>query len=354
MLRKNWEKQSCRLTVSVCFAALVGACSSGGGGSSLNSGGSPSGGSPSGPVAYPITVAQASFGSSPIAPVLAGADLVNSNTGTFDYSFPRLPLRSFPALQTAVQVTPNGVKAADPTSSAAVNVSLGPVASCTAPVPCMTVRLTVPSLAMDVTANVNNNLSTPTATTASVGGNTFSLASYGLSYVSFGVWGLASGNAQAPGNLGVYAIGYQTPSEAMPASGSATYTGTGEVAGFVLLPSGASAVGTGIAGDATVNANFATGKVNGTLSNMQAVVGTQTTPWNSVSLTADIAAGKNTFSGSTAATSAPAGTYSLKSTATGTVTGGFYGPAAENVGAVWTLSNPDGTGAAIGTLGAKH
>jgi hypothetical protein len=60
----------------------------------------------------------------------------------------------------------------------------------------------------------------------------------------------------------------------------------------------------------------------------------------------------NVFSGQTAANSAPGNSLSLKATAVGAITGGFYGPAADNVGAVWTLSNGDGTGAAAGALGA--
>ena len=34
------------------------------------------------------------------------------------------------------------------------------------------------------------------------------------------------------------------------------------------------------------------------------------------------------------------------------INGGFYGPNAENLGAVWTLSNGDGTGVAMGGVGA--
>ena len=61
--------------------------------------------------------------------------------------------------------------------------------------------------------------------------------------------------------------------------------------------------------------------------------------------------GTNSFSGSTGAATAPAGTYTLKGTANGHIDGAFYGPNANELGAVWTLSNGDGTGAAIGVVG---
>lgn len=72
--------------------------------------------------------------------------------------------------------------------------------------------------------------------------------------------------------------------------------------------------------------------------------------WNDVSLNASIAPGTSRFSGSTAATSAPGTGFSLAGSATGHIDGAFYGPAAQNLGAVWSLS--DGTGSAIGVIAA--
>ena len=78
-------------------------------------------------------------------------------------------------------------------------------------------------------------------------------------------------------------------------------------------------------------------------------------PWNDISITAGIAAGTNKFTGTTAVTSAPsapAGNFILKDSATGSINGGFYGPAAQNIGAIWTLS--DGTTSAVGGVAASR
>ncbi len=71
-----------------------------------------------------------------------------------------------------------------------------------------------------------------------------------------------------------------------------------------------------------------------------------------VSVAASIAAGTNKFNGSTAVTSAPPGPFSLNASASGSINGAFYGPAAQNLGAIWTLS--DGTTSAIGGVVARH
>jgi hypothetical protein len=69
-------------------------------------------------------------------------------------------------------------------------------------------------------------------------------------------------------------------------------------------------------------------------------------------INAAIAARSNRFSGATAVTSAPQNPFSLAGSATGHVDGAFFGPAAQAVGAVWTLS--DGTTSAIGGIAASH
>jgi hypothetical protein len=65
-----------------------------------------------------------------------------------------------------------------------------------------------------------------------------------------------------------------------------------------------------------------------------------------------IAAGTNKFSGATAITSTPQGLFTLSGSADGSINGAFYGPAAQNLGAIWTLS--DGTKPAIGGVVAGH
>ena len=56
------------------------------------------------------------------------------------------------------------------------------------------------------------------------------------------------------------------------------------------------------------------------------------------------------FTGTTAATTSPGTVGSMSSSATGTFAGAFFGPSAQELGAVWTLH--DGTSTAIGTIGS--
>jgi len=51
-------------------------------------------------------------------------------------------------------------------------------------------------------------------------------------------------------------------------------------------------------------------------------------------------------------TSAPGTTFSASSSATGHIDGALFGPASQNIGAVWSLS--DGTVSAMGTIAGKQ
>jgi len=82
--------------------------------------------------------------------------------------------------------------------------------------------------------------------------------------------------------------------------------------------------------------------------------GTTFTPWNTVALSATIGASRNTFSGTTTAASAPGGAYGLNANATGHIDGAFYRPNGQELGAIWSLSNHDNTGSALGELAAKQ
>jgi hypothetical protein len=171
----------------------------------------------------------------------------------------------------------------------------------------------------------------------------------GISYVAMGQW---VQNANQPANNGAlqsltaYAFGYETPAANMPASGTATFKGYG--GGTVYKPVGAEIQSTTVAGEASFSVNFSSGQVTGSFTKMQVA---PSQAWNDVSLTATVAAGTNRFNGTTAATSAPGTPMSLSGSATGNINGAFFGPAAQNLGAVWSLS--DGTGSALGTFVAK-
>jgi hypothetical protein len=152
---------------------------------------------------------------------------------------------------------------------------------------------------------------------------------------------------------GVAATGSGTPLANVPTTGSGTYSGTGAnggTVGFYYVPNGSGAILSGsLVGDIAMTANFSTGGVTGTLSNMKAYsAGGVATPWNSVTLSANISrsAGGAAFNGSTSTGNAPAdaGMAGFSSAATGTVVGGFFGPNVDEVGGTWSLVEPNATG----------
>ena len=134
----------------------------------------------------------------------------------------------------------------------------------------------------------------------------------------------------------------------MPTTGSATYAGVAQGSVFYpsnpasgVTPSASEEVGlTG--GLASFTANFGSRTVMGSVTGLTA----KGAPWNNFSFNSTIAG--NAFSGTTLVTNSPTGAPSLTSNATGTLEGRFFGPSAQEAGAVWTLF--DGSKAAIGTL----
>ena len=153
---------------------------------------------------------------------------------------------------------------------------------------------------------------------------------------------------------GVFVAGYETPAGEMPTAGSATYSGA--AMGWMYAPSNSAPNGlacrcteVSLGGTATFTADFGARSLSGTLTGME-ILGWDDAigPWNDVTFIATIAG--NGFSGSTRVTTAPAGAMGLN--ATGTLEGRFFGPSAQEAGAVWTLF--DGTRSAIGTFGGRR
>jgi C-lobe and N-lobe beta barrels of Tf-binding protein B len=282
-----------------------------------------------GPTPAPAQIATEGGESFP-PPVLPGGPLPNkpypSNT-------------TFPILFTALQQSSTGLSAAGTSQSGAVTVTVGGYSA--------QYHLVIPSLNLDVTFSCCDE--------------------YGLfdafagSYVSLGAWGNKLGSSGAvtrgsahgvPASEGLYLYGYETPANAVPTTGSAHLAGWAFVNVFAPVNGHIleSDLGNGaIQGNAALSVDFASGNITGAFTNMRTATTSgplQFVPWNDVSVTASIAAGTSKFSGTTAVTSAPQNTFSLSASATGHIDGGFYGPAAENLGAIWTLS--DGTKSAIG------
>jgi hypothetical protein len=202
------------------------------------------------------------------------------------------------------------------------------------------VRLTVPGLAVDEYYPVPYGYGGTGTCCMIVLGRDWQ----NLDYLRVNTWVVEYENRPAA-SFAWYMLGYETPASAVPNSGAATYSGP--VSGAVSL---ANKQGGALGGDASVNVNFSTATVTGTLTNMLVNPVTQREPWNDVSLQASLAS--NSFSGTAAVTSAPGTPRALGAGATGTVEGGLYGPAANQLGAVWTLY--DGQNAAIGVIGASR
>jgi C-lobe and N-lobe beta barrels of Tf-binding protein B len=212
-------------------------------------------------------------------------------------------------------------------------------------------RLTIPGLGIEGTFS-SESLFKGASTISTI---TIDLVAANLNYAAFGYWVVDTLSPALTAHTGMFATGFQTPATAMPTTGSATYSGTGNVTGMVAT------IGTGgpsaarLIGDATLTANFLAGTVTGGFTNMTAtdVTTNASAPWNNVSVNASIVAGTSHFSGATAAASAPAGTFSVTGSATGHINGGFYGPQAQELGAVWSLSDSSKSAAAIGVVGAS-
>ena len=167
-----------------------------------------------------------------------------------------------------------------------------------------------------------------------------------LSWTTYGTWSVVD-DATGMATQGAFVTGYKTADSAVPNTGTAIYNGTtvGRVYSAIPVPTIGSV---DLTGDVTLQANFGTGNIAGSMTNMQ--VG-GVAPWNSVSLVGAISGGVNYFSGTTATASTPAGFWSMNGSATGTFAGMFFGPGAEELGAVWTLQ--DGSRTATGAFGAK-
>jgi hypothetical protein len=152
---------------------------------------------------------------------------------------------------------------------------------------------------------------------------------------------------------GVFVIGFETPSQAVPTTGTATFSGRAEGTVFNSSTDRRALGLTG--GTASFTANFGARTVSGSVTGLavrDAVNGFETgalVPWNNFSFASTITA--NSFSGTTLVTNAPGGVTSLAGSATGTIEGRFFGPTAQEAGAVWTLF--DGAKSAIGTLTGK-
>jgi hypothetical protein len=276
--------------------------------------------------------APASFGAAPLP-----AQIATSGGPTFDGSSGSFPSNvSFPAAASSLQFQSpwdyNSIGASAVTTSQSATVTVISISATSA-----SLQLIVPAVNLNTTINFNENL------VRNIDGVT-----WGLSYVALGGWSQPAGG---PLSFTEFLFGYETPVASMPTTGQAAFSGYADANIFGPGNSKNGDVWSNWAsGNAALTVDFASGKITGAFTHMQYLESSSYVPWNDVSVNASILSGTNKFSGSTGVTSTPQTPFSLKGSATGHIDGGFYGPSAQNLGAIWSLS--DGTTTAIGGVAA--
>lgn len=279
--------------------------------------------------------------SAPASPIVPNASLFPAPTS----GGPTIQAHSntlFPLLQTAVSTTTSGATAAVTTMNGGGTLEFG--------APGTSVQLDVGNAQLGV-SNAVLNVTPQGSYEGTVGGGAVAMvamadpATSNLSWTTYGFWAVEAPNrARTESN---FVTGYRTPTASVPNTGSATYVGSVTGTGFRPAAGGLNGLAYyNLTGSAQLVANFASGAMTGSLDLVSHSFEGDTNPFNTVSLVGAISGGD--FTGTTAVTSAPAG--ALASNATGTFAGMFFGPNAQELGAVWTLF--DGTASAMGSLGA--
>lgn len=154
-----------------------------------------------------------------------------------------------------------------------------------------------------------------------------------LSSSAFGLWGLGD---QAGGALGGFAFGNLTPATAIPVTGSASFNGT--VTGMGLANNGNTIYA--LQGDTQINANFSNQSVTTKLTNLNTMNVSTSALGSLPDLTGNSAISGNAYSGAISGGGL-----------TGTMTGNFYGPAAQETAGIWQAAG--GGSFWSGSYGAK-
>ncbi len=181
-----------------------------------------------------------------------------------------------------------------------------------------------------------------------------------LEWTAYGAWSIVSSDRNSQTNS-YYVTGNETPDGNLPTSGTAEFDGF--VMGNVVLPEGRDIKAAALQGDASMTVDFGSGEITGAAPNITATPLGTVTPgspptigpaqaWNGLTFEGTMTSGINGFSGTTGVSSAPGNSYSLSSGADGYFSGFFYGPNANELGAVWNIA--DGVGAASGVLVGKQ
>lgn len=162
----------------------------------------------------------------------------------------------------------------------------------------------------------------------------------GWSYQSFGIWNTVSTEG---GAMAAATFGNATAAAAVPASGTATFSG--KLAGFYVSPGGQGSIasaGISLAADFSARALTVASSGTTTTRDLSTAVAA---PALDLHGTLTYAPGSAAFAGTL---SNAGGTMS------GPSSGGFYGPAAQELGGTFTLKSSTGPEAFVGAYGAKR
>jgi len=173
-----------------------------------------------------------------------------------------------------------------------------------------------------------------------------------LSYARFGYWEDSTANSLQP-TIGFFASGRETPLAQMPTSGVAEYTGA-------TLGMGISDAGLArLSGALTMTVNFATGAMSGEVANLRAdylATAPGATPGNAFAFTTLRLSAPNIvgngFTGP-ALGFAMSGANEIAVTS-GTMTGQFFGPQAQEMAGKWEVQSPTEAIRAWGAFGATR
>lgn len=178
----------------------------------------------------------------------------------------------------------------------------------------------------------------------------------GLRYADYGAWLYTPNGSAAPTQGATYGVALTpTAGGSVPGTGTATYTG-----GAVGMASTNAAAG-GFVGDSSLTANFGTGQVAGSITNIKVSAANDVNhvnagTMNDITLTGATIAGSN-FTGGTTAAGATAGTYMNITGATGAAGsfgGQFAGPTANEAAGTFKLTGGANSAQVIGSFGVKQ
>jgi hypothetical protein len=171
----------------------------------------------------------------------------------------------------------------------------------------------------------------------------------GLDYTLYGYWLIMNEPPDVPmQGGGAWLGGFVTAPGAVPTSGGAVFNG----AIIGLYEDGYKSAAL-VGGVVRIDVDFAARSVSGAMTGIG--LGSDTFshgPINDIVFSATIDAGANLFRGTTRVSTVPGGPSAFAADAAGTIAGRFFGPAAQEVGGVWTLS--DASHHMIGAFGAKR